>query len=132
MSTELTLLAWTLVLGLVQILLPAMARNRETGIAYNTGPRDEAGPPVGRITGRLRRAQANLFETLPLFAAAILIAHVAGREGSLSLAGAWMFLLGRVAHLPLYASGLPYVRSIAWTVSLIGLILVLVAILLPE
>jgi uncharacterized MAPEG superfamily protein len=131
MSTELTLLAWTLVLALVQVLLPAMSRNGETGLAYNAGPRDEPGPPVGTLTARLRRAQANLFETLPLFAAAILIAHVAGREGSLTYYGAWAFLLGRLAHLPLYAAGVPWLRSLAWIVSLLGLIAVLVAILLP-
>ena len=131
MTTELTILGWLLVLALIQILLPAMLRNRETGIAYNTGPRDEPGPPVGVLTGRLRRAQANLFETLPLFAAAILVAHVAGREGALTLLGAWLFLLGRLAHLPLYALGTPYLRSAAWIASLAGLILVIVAILLP-
>jgi uncharacterized MAPEG superfamily protein len=130
-TTELTLLGWTLVLALVQILLPAMTRNGETGLLYNTGPRDEPGPPVGRLTGRLRRAQSNLLETLPLFAAAILIAHVAGREGGLTLAGAWLYLLGRLAHLPLYALGVPFLRSLVWLVSLVGLILVLVASLLP-
>ncbi|WP_419896048.1 MAPEG family protein [Roseomonas sp. USHLN139] len=131
MTPELTLLGWTLVLALVQVLLPAMARNRETGIAYNAGPRDEPGPPVGRVTARLRRAQANLFETLPLFAAAILIAHLAGREGALTFWGAWAFLIGRLLHLPLYAAGVPYLRSLAWTLSLAGLIAILVAILLP-
>lgn len=131
MTIELTLLAWLLVLAIVQILLPAMARNRETGLSYNAGPRDEAGPPVGVLTGRLRRAQANLFETLPLFAAAVLIAHVAGRNGWATEVGAWLFLLGRLAHLPLYACGVPYLRSLAWLVAMAGLVLVLGSSLVP-
>lgn len=131
MTTELRLLGWTLVLALVQILLPAHFRNRETGIAYNTGPRDDAGPPVGQLTARLRRAQQNLFETLPLFAAAVLIAHVAGREGASTLWGAWLYAVGRLIYLPIYAAGIPYLRSLVWVVSLIGLILVLAAILRP-
>ncbi|WP_345815778.1 MAPEG family protein [Paraburkholderia sp. PREW-6R] len=129
MSIELTLLAWTLVLALVQVLLPALLRNRETGVKYNAGPRDEPGPPVGRLTGRLMRAQRNLFETLPVFAVAILIAHVAGREGALTAWGAWLYLLARVVYVPLYAAGIPYLRSLAWVVSLFAIVLILVPVI---
>ncbi|MCG7599838.1 MAPEG family protein [Halomonas sp. McH1-25] len=129
MTTELTLLGWTLVLAIVQILLPAMWRNRETGVDYNTGPRDEPGPPMGKITGRLFRAQHNLFETLPLFIGAILIAHVGDQTGALTLWGAWLYFLARVVYVPLYALGIPWVRSLVWLVALLGLCLVLLAIL---
>lgn len=130
MSQELTLLGWTLVLALVQILLPAFLRTRETGLEYNASPRDEASPaPVGKVTGRLQRSQQNLFETLPLFAAAVLIAHVAGREGMLTLWGAWFYLVARIVYVPLYAAGIPFVRSLAWLSGLVGIVLILVAIL---
>jgi uncharacterized MAPEG superfamily protein len=129
MTTELTLLGWTLVLALVQVLLPSMLRSRETGMSYNAGPRDQPGPPVGALTGRLKRAQANLFETLPVFAAAVLIAHVAGREGTLTLWGTGLYLAARVIYLPLYAAGIPFVRSLVWLASLLGIILLLNAIL---
>lgn len=129
MTIELKLLAWTLVLAVVQILLPAHFRNLETGVAFNAGPRDEEGPPFGRLTGRLRRAQENLFETLPLFAAATLIAHVAGRDGASTYWGAWLFTLARIVYLPVYAAGIPYLRSLIWLVSLAGLGLVVAAVL---
>ena len=129
MNIELTILSWTLVLAVVQFMLPAVFRSREAGIAFNAGPRDEPGPPVGKVTGRLQRAQKNLYETLPLFAAAILIAHVAGREGALTLWGAWLYLIARVVYVPVYGFGVPMVRSIVWGVSLLGLALVLVSIL---
>lgn len=133
MTPELTLLAWTLVLAIVQILLPAMLRNRETGLNYNASARDTASPtPVGKITGRLQRAQRNLFETLPLFAAAVLIAHVAGRNGELTFWGASLYLAARVVYVPLYAAGIPFVRSLAWMVSMAGLVMILVAILAPN
>ncbi|RBO99305.1 MAPEG family protein [Pseudochrobactrum asaccharolyticum] len=129
MSTELTLAVWMLIIALVQIFLPAMFRNRETGLDYNAGPRDEAGPPVGIITGRLQRAQRNLFETLPLFLAAIIIAHIAGREGTLTLTGAWIYVIGRVLYIPAYGFGIPYIRSLIWGVSLAGLVLIILALL---
>jgi uncharacterized MAPEG superfamily protein len=131
MTTELTLLGWSLVLALVHVLLPAMLRTGETGVAYNASARDTDGPPVGVVTGRLMRAQKNLFETLPVFAAALLIAHVAGRTGTLTWWGAMLYFWARVVYLPLYGLGIPYLRSLVWLVSLAGVILILVAILLP-
>ncbi|HEY4071670.1 MAG TPA: MAPEG family protein [Herbaspirillum sp.] len=132
MNTELSLLAWTLVLALVQILLTAAARTRETGNAYNVGPRDHEGPPVGIVTGRLQRAQKNLFETLPLFAAAVLIAHIADRENALTLWGAWIYFLARIAYVPLYAAGVPVLRTLVWTASLVGLCMVFYAIVAAQ
>ena len=131
MTTELTLLAWLLVLALIQVLIPAELRNRETGRDYNASARDRPGPPIGVVTARLQRAQTNLYETLPLFAVAILIAHVADRSGSLTLWGAWMYFIARIVYVPLYGFGIPYARSMVWLVSLLGLVLVLAAILWP-
>jgi uncharacterized MAPEG superfamily protein len=129
MTTELHILAWTLVLALIQVLLPSVIRSRATGLGYNAGPRDEPAPPPARLTGRLMRAQSNLFETLPVFAVAVLIAHVAGREGTQTLWGAWLYIIARVVYLPLYAAGIPFLRSLVWAVSLFGMILVLVPII---
>jgi|SRR5450830_708128 len=129
MSTELTLLGWTLVLAIVQILLHSSLRTKETGVAYNASARDEAPPPPGKVTARLERAKQNLFETLPLFAAAVLAAHVGGAEGNLTLWGCWMYLVARVVYVPLYALGIPMVRSLVWLVSLAGLLMVVYAVL---
>lgn len=129
MTTELTLLAWTLVLAVFQILLVAQLRTAETGLAYNASARDGAAPPPRPVTARLQRALANLYETLPLFSAAVLIAHVAGREGELTLWGCWLYLLARLAYIPLYAAGIPYVRSLVWLVSMAGFGMVMAAIL---
>jgi uncharacterized MAPEG superfamily protein len=129
MTTELTLLAWTLVLALVQILLPSTLRTQETGAQYNLGARDGAAPPPRPVTARLQRAQANLFETLPLFVAAVLIAHVSGTHGALTLWGCWLYLLARIVYVPLYAAGIPVLRTLVWMVSVAGLVLILVALL---
>ena len=129
MTLELSLLGWTLLLALFQIVLPAMLRNRETGVSYNAGSRDEEGPPVGRLTGRMMRARGNLLETLPIFAAAVLIVHVAGREGTLSHFAVWLYFIARVVYVPLYAAGIPYLRSLVWLGSLIGIVLLLVTML---
>ena len=132
MTTELTLLGWTLVLALVQIMLASTLRTKETGNAYNVSARDQAGPPAGVVTARLQRAQANLFETLPLFATAIIIAHISGREGTSTLWGAWIYLVARIVYLPLYAAGVPVIRTLTWLISAVGMCMVFYAILGPH
>jgi uncharacterized MAPEG superfamily protein len=130
MTPQLMILGWTLVLAIVQILLASAARTQETGIAYNAGPRDAEGPPPGKMTARLKRAQNNLYETLPLFIAAVLIANVAHRDGPLTLWGSGLYLGGRIVYVPFYAFGITG-RPLIWIASLVGLALVLWAILKP-
>ena len=129
MTTELTVLAWTLVLALVQILLASTLRTNETGLPYNMSARDSDAPPPGRLTARAQRAQRNLFETLPLFAAAVLIAHVANIHTSLTVLACWLYLGARLVYLPLYVFGVPVLRSLVWAVSLGGLVLMFWSIL---
>ena len=132
MTFELTMLAWACVLALVQILAFAVLRTRELGLSWNAGARDGvAAREPGVVTARLQRAQANLFETLPVFAALILIAHVAARDCAWTRWGAGLYLLGRVVYVPLYALGVPYARTLAWMVALVGILLVLAAVIRP-
>ena len=127
MTPEFILLALTLILALVQIGAAGMARTAELGGKWNAGPRDGEVPPPGRLAGRLMRAQANLFETLPLFATAVIMAHIAGKDGTLTAVGAHLYFFGRLIYLPLYAFGVPYVRSLVWLVAAGGLVMVIAA-----
>ena len=127
MTPEFIMLAFTLILALVQILWAASARTAELGLKWNAGARDGDTPPPGKMAGRLIRAQANLFETLPLFAAAVIMAHVAGEDSQLTFVGTHLYFFGRLIYLPLYAFGVAYVRSLAWVMSLVGLVMVIAA-----
>ena len=127
MTPEFIMLAFTLILALVQIGAAGAARTVELGGKWNAGPRDEAVPPPGKLAGRLIRAQANLFETLPIFAAAVIMAHIAGKDGQLTMIGTHLYFFGRLIYLPLYAFGIPYVRSLVWLVALAGLVMVIAA-----
>lgn len=130
MTPEFTLLALTLVLALVQIGAAGLARTAELGVKWNAGPRDGEVPPPGRLAGRLMRAQANLFETLPVFAAAVIMAQIAGRDGALTFVGTHLYFFGRLAYLPLYAFGVPYIRSLVWLVAAAGLVMIIAALFL--
>jgi uncharacterized MAPEG superfamily protein len=129
MTTELTLLAWTLVLAFVQILLFDFARTGQYGLKWNTGARDEKMPPLKPEAERLKRAQDNLFETLPLFIGFVLIAHVAGVHTSTTVLGAQLYFWGRVLYVPLYAFGIKQIRSLVWMVATLGLGMIAVGVL---
>ena len=128
MTTELTMLAWALILAVFQIALVATLRTKELGLAYNMGPRDTPAAPPGKITARLQRAQANLFETLPVFAVAVLLAHIGGRENNMTAMGAQIYLAARVLYVPAYALGMPVVRTLVWGVSVAGIVMIIGAI----
>ena len=127
MTPEFIMLAFTLILAVVQIGWAASARTAELGLKWNAGPRDGETSPPGKLAGRLIRAQANLFETLPIFAAAVIMAHIAGKDGQLTFIGAHLYFFGRLIYLPLYALGLPFIRSLVWLVAFAGMLMVLAA-----
>jgi uncharacterized MAPEG superfamily protein len=129
MTLDLQLLAWTLVLTFVYIFAPAAARTIQYGSKWNAGPRDTEMPPPNVMAGRLDRAQKNLFETLPIFIGAVLIAHIGGADAGMTVLGAQLYLGSRVLYLPLYAFGVPYLRSVVWIVGLVGIAIILYAIL---
>jgi uncharacterized MAPEG superfamily protein len=125
MTTELSVLAWGCLLALVHILAAAHVRTRQYGTKWNMGARDEDLPPPTPLVGRLTRAQANFFETFPIAIAAILIIHAAHLETRWTALGALVWLAARAIYLPLYALGVPVVRSLAFTASLVGLVMIL-------
>jgi uncharacterized MAPEG superfamily protein len=125
MTTELTVLAWGCVLAIVHLFAAVQVKTRQYGTEWNLGSRDEELPPPKPIVGRLARAQANFYETFPIMIAAVAIVSIAGLTDKWTGIGAWLWLGGRVLYLPLYAFGVRYLRSLAWFVALIGIVMVL-------
>jgi uncharacterized MAPEG superfamily protein len=129
MRIEMILLGATLVLALVQILAAGHFRTKQYGAKWNMGARDETMPPLDPLAGRLARAQANLFETLPLFIGGLLGAAAVGHLGFLTSLGAHLYFFGRLIYLPLYAFGVPVVRTIVWMIATLGVLIILWALL---
>lgn len=126
-TTEIQMLAWTMVLGLLHIVLGVALVTRDKGLKWNVSARDAEGAPVGAVTDRVSRALHNFLETFPFFAAAVLAAAVAGRLDATTALGAQLYFWARVAYIPLYAAGVPYIRTVVWGVSIVGLVMVLAA-----
>jgi uncharacterized MAPEG superfamily protein len=124
-AAELLLLAGSGLLLVLQIVLAAQLGNRQYGLRWAASPRDESMDPPGVLLGRARRALANLLETWPLFAAAVLAVGLAHRFDGWSLVGAHLYLWARVVYLALYLAGAPLIRSLVWNVALVGILMVL-------
>lgn len=125
MSTELTMLTWAIVLGLVHILVAATFSTRQRGLMWNAGPRDGVPAPLAGIAGRLDRASGNFLETFVFFAAAVLMLSLLHKGNEHSALGAQLYFWARVAYLPIYAAGIPFARTLVWAVALAGLVLVI-------
>jgi uncharacterized MAPEG superfamily protein len=129
MTTELLMLALSVVLGFVHIIVSATATTCQYGSKWNLSARDDQMPPLGRVAGRLQRALHNFLETFPLFAVAVLIADATNRHGWLADWGSQIYFYARVIYLPLYAAGIPVVRTLVWTVATLGIVMVLLALI---
>lgn len=129
MNSELAILGWAIVLGLVQVMLAASLSSSQRGMAWAAGPRDGAPPPVNSLAGRMDRARGNFLETFAFFAAAVLAVVIAGKTSPNTLLGAQIYFWARVAYVPTYAIGVPLLRTLVWAASMIGLVMVLVGLL---
>ena len=122
-----TMLAWAVVLGLVQVVATGQFTTAQHGLRYGLSPRDENKEVTG-IGGRMQRAFANYMQTFPFFAAAVAVAHAAGRHGWMTVWGAQLYFWARLVYVPLYLSGVLVVRTLAFLVATAGIVLILIGV----
>ena len=125
MAVELKIAALGALLLFVHIFVAVRYKTAQYGREWNVGARDEALPPASPITGRTARAQANFAETFPIAVVALLGVVIASRTSATTALGGWIWLGARVVYLPLYLAGIRVVRTIVWTISMVGLAMVL-------
>jgi uncharacterized MAPEG superfamily protein len=125
MTTELRILLYATVLGLVHIMGAAMLATKQRGTKWNMSARDGKTPELTGLAGRMDRASKNFLETFPLVAAVILTLHAAQVSSSVTVLGAQIYFAARVLYIPLYAFGIPVVRTLVWTISIVGFVMLL-------
>jgi uncharacterized MAPEG superfamily protein len=123
MKPELTLLVWSVLLAFVQMLVAVQGAMGQVGLMPLFANR-EGMPEIKGWGGRAVRAHRNMLESLLLFAALVLVLAVTGKSNSMTVLGAQLFFWGRVAYAAIYVAGIAYLRTAAWAVSIIGLVLI--------
>jgi uncharacterized MAPEG superfamily protein len=109
--------ACVLFMGLLPYVATGIAKKGFDG--YDNGmPRQWLAKQTG-FRARANAAQANLFESLPLFFAAVIIASIASVPQARIDLLALGFVAARVAYLISYVANWPTTRSIVWLCGII-------------
>ena len=123
MTPELAYLVWSTVLTMVLVVIAVLGGTQQVGLPTLAGNR-EGLPDMTGWAGRAQRAHRNMLESLVLFAILVFAAQLAGKTNAITALGAAIFFWGRVAHALLYLAGIPWLRTGAWVVSVVGLFLI--------
>lgn len=123
MPIELQMLVWSVALAFVQVLVAVVGASLWLDLDTLVGNRDYV-PDVPGWGGRAARAANNMIQNLVLFAPLVLVAQVAGRTNATTALGAEIFLAARFVYAFVYVAGIPYLRTLVWLVSIVGLVLI--------
>jgi uncharacterized MAPEG superfamily protein len=123
MKPEMMILVWCVALTVVQMLVATIGAQLQVGLPMLAGNHEKF-PEITGWAGRARRAHYNMLENLVLFASLVLVATIAGKTNDMTVMGAQVFLWARVAYALIYLIGIPWLRTLAWAVSIVGLIMI--------
>ena len=125
MTTELYMLAYCAILCILLAFPYTLALIGTVGliraVSYPQPTHNDLAPWVQRA----KRAHLNLVENLPVFAVIVLIAHVAGISNPTIVLGAQVVFWARIVMAIGHIGGTPGLRSVAYFVSIAGLIIIL-------
>jgi uncharacterized MAPEG superfamily protein len=119
MTTELNYLLWTAlltgVLWIPVVIGYVTSRGPLTPADYKTASTS----PLPDWVNRANRAHVNAVENFGPFAAAVLIAHVAGVSTSVTATAAAVYFFARLAHAVVHVSGFSrfFARTLLFTVA---------------
>ena len=122
MKPEMMLLLWAVALTFVQVLIAVQGAVMQVGLPMLAGNRESL-PEITGWAARAQRAHRNMLENLVLFAALVFVAIAVGKTNEMTVLGAQLFFWGRVGYALLYIGGIAWLRTGAWFVSIVGLIL---------
>jgi uncharacterized MAPEG superfamily protein len=125
MSIELKLLIWSAALTLVQMLIAVIGAQMQVGLPPLVGNRENL-PAIVGWAGRAQRAHRNILESVVMFAILVLVANATGKANAMTALGAELFFWSRLAYAVIYLAGIPWLRTAAWGVSVVGLVLIFV------
>jgi len=121
-SIELICLELSVLLFIVHVVCQAVLAQGEFGQAFLFSPRDDPPEPKGVAVGRATRALHNFVENYGAFVAMDLALIATGQTGGW---GAIVWIVARIVYLPLCLTGIIVVRTLCWSISIIGLLMML-------
>jgi uncharacterized MAPEG superfamily protein len=123
MSIDIKLLIWSVALTLVQAVIAVIGAQLQVGLPMLAGNREKM-PEILGWAGRAQRAHRNMLENLVLFGLLVLVANATGKANATTALGAELFFWARIAYAVIYLAGIPWARTAAWGVSVVGLLMI--------
>jgi uncharacterized MAPEG superfamily protein len=123
MEYELNYLVWSAGLCAVLWIPYVLARVNVLGLNEALGYPD-APAELPKWAQRAERVHLNFLENLPIFAVLVLAGHVTESFDTLTAAGAALFFWARIGHAIVFIAGIPYLRTLTFAVSWIGMALI--------
>lgn len=111
--TEITILIAYGLLVMITILLQVLGVMTQISMGYVMSSRDDNRGTTG-MAARIERAMNNSIVAMTLFAPAVLILEVLDKTNATTLLAPQVFMIARIIYLPVYALGVPAVRTLAW------------------
>lgn len=96
------------------------------GTLANPSPNDKPQHPWAE---RARRAHSNAVENLVVFAALVAAAQFAGISNHLTVIGCITYFWARLVHYVVYTLGIPGLRTLAFSVGVVGELLITIALI---
>jgi uncharacterized MAPEG superfamily protein len=107
--------ALTAVLWVPYILNRIAVRGLTEAVGYPENPK-----PAAPWAKRMQAAHANAVENLVVFAALVLVAHLAGVSNEGTLFACQMYFWARLVHVIAYSLAWPWVRTLAFIAGFAG------------
>jgi len=120
MSTDLKYLAFTAILTASLWIPYVVAQVATNGFLAPENYVDPAQRPVPLWGKRAERVYLNAVEVFAPFAALVIIAHVVGKANAMTAFWAMCFFWLRLAHAVAYLLGIPYVRTLVFTLGFVS------------
>jgi uncharacterized MAPEG superfamily protein len=122
MSTDLKFLAFTAILT-ASLWIPYIAAQVMTnGFLASENYIDPTPRPVPLWGQRANRVHINAVESFAPFAALVIVAHLAGKADAMTAFWAQWFFWFRVVHAGVFYAGIPYIRTIVFTLSYVAVL----------
>ncbi len=122
MTTDLTYLAYTAILTAALWIPYVIAQVMTNGPLAPANYVDPAARPLPLWGKRADRTYLNAVESFAPFAALVIVAHVAGKANAMTAFWAACFFWLRLAHAVVYLLGIPYVRTLVFTLGFVAVV----------
>jgi uncharacterized MAPEG superfamily protein len=122
MSADLKYLAFTAILTASLWIPYIVCQSMTNGLLTPQNYLDPAPRPVPLWGKRADRAYVNAVESFAPFAALVIVVHLAGKADAMTAFWAMAFFWLRLAHAVVYLLGLPYLRTLIFTLGYVAVV----------